>query len=120
MPQETEEDIKVRILQEACAISPGTANGYPADHVANELAAEMIADGLLAGNVTEHGTACIMGIRDAGRQYLASKTPLGKVKGAGQALARWGGRLSWLAAGYILGLDVVRTKISNILDGILK
>ncbi|MBU0677655.1 MAG: hypothetical protein KJ626_06030 [Verrucomicrobia bacterium] len=115
-----EEEIKLQILREACDVKEGTGLAWHKDRVANEVAVELIDDGLVLGSVSEYGTACITGIRDAGRDYLDEQKPHKKALAAGRRVLFVLYSIALLAVGYIMNLDSVKTFFSDLIGKVLK
>jgi hypothetical protein len=117
---EREEEIKLQILREACDVKEGTGLAWHEDRVANEVATELINDGLVLGSVSEYGTACITAIRDAGLDYLERQRPHRKALAAGRRVLFVLYSLALLAIGYIVNLDSVKTFFSDLIGKFLK
>ncbi len=115
-----EADIKLQILRESCDVKEGTGLAWHKDRIANEVAVELIDNGLVLGSVSEAGTACITGIRDAGRDYLEAQKPHKKVLAVGRRALFVIYSLALLAIGYIMNLDSVRAFFSNQIERFLK
>ncbi|MEI8139042.1 MAG: hypothetical protein WCI03_04155 [bacterium] len=115
-----EEEIRRQILREACKIAEGTALGYHEDRLANELAVELLAKGLVMGSVSEYGTACITGIRDAGREYIDSQKPHKRVLAISKKIFFLLYSILLVALGYILNLDSVKGFLSDTIGKMLK
>lgn len=115
-----EKEIRLQILREAREVKEGTGLGWPKDRVANEIACELISDGLALGSVSDYGNACITGIRDAGLEYLedqkASRKMFVILRRVGFVLYS----IILIIMGYIFNLDSVKAFFSDIMKNILE
>jgi hypothetical protein len=114
-----EEKIKFQILREVCDVKEGTGLAWHKDRCANEIAVELIDDGLVLGTISEYGIACITGIRDAGRDCLERQKPHKKALAAGRRVLFVFYSLTLLAIGYIMNLDSVKTFFSDLIGKFL-
>jgi hypothetical protein len=115
-----EEKIKLQILREACDVKEGTGLAWHKDRCANEIAMELIDERLVVGSVSEYGTACITGIRDAGRDFLNGQNLHKKALAALRRVLFVFYSLALLAIGYIMNLDSVKTFFSDLIGKFLK
>jgi hypothetical protein len=51
-----ETEIKLQILRESCDVKEGTGLAWHKDRIANEVAVELIDNGLVLGSVSDAGT----------------------------------------------------------------
>jgi hypothetical protein len=116
----TEEQLKRQILREARDMKEGTGLSYHADRMANTVALELIYDDLVLGSESEHGTACILGIRDAGVDYLEDQRPHRKALATGRRVLFVLYSFALITIGYILNLESVRTFFSDLIGNWLK
>lgn len=90
------------------------------DTLYNDIATELLTDQCVQGDITDGGTACVTGIRDKGRRELELATLEGKAK----RLARKLPLLLWAVIVavfvYILQLESVRSRLSDLVDSVLK
>lgn len=115
-----EEQLKRQILREARDMKEGTSLAYHADRMANAVALELIYDDLVLGSESEHGTACILGIRDAGVDYLEDQRPHRKALATGRRALFVLYSFALVAIGYILNLESVKTFFSDLIGNWLK
>jgi len=98
----------------------GTGLMWHEDRVANEVALELIYEDLVIGSESEHGTACITGIRDAGLDYLENQKLHMKALAGIRRVLFVLYSLALLAIGYVLNLDSVKTFLSNLIGKLFK
>ena len=116
----SENDIRINILREATDLKPGTGLVYHQDRLANEIASELLDSGLVMGSISEHGTACITGIRDSGRDHIENQKPHRKALSLLRRLLFVAYSIGLLIIGYILDLDSVKAFFSELMANVLK
>jgi hypothetical protein len=115
-----EEEIKLQILREASDLPEDKGLCYHNDRVANEIALELIYDGLVIGSESEYGNAFITGIREAGVKHLQNQKPYRKVLAISKKLLFVCYSIFLITIGYILNLDSVKNFFSELIGGFLK
>lgn len=115
-----EEELKLQILREASDLPEDKGLAYHNDRVANEIALELIYDGLVIGSESDYGNALITGIREAGARYLENQKPHRKVLAVGKKVLFVCYSFLLISIGYILNLDSVRSFFSELIGGLLK
>jgi hypothetical protein len=115
MSEET--DIRHIILRQAaeCKSAIGWENA-----LYNDIATRLILEEYVRGEISAGGTAVITGIWDKGRKEIECQSISGKTKHLSKRLVLliWAAIVAVIV--YVMQLDAVKIRLSNLIDGILK
>lgn len=110
-------DVRLRILKQAAECTGSLAWE---DTLCNDIATQLIVDEFVRGEVTEGGAAIITGVWDKGREEIERHGVRGKAKHISKRLAILICTGIVTVVAYILQLDAVKSRLSELIDSILK
>jgi len=113
-----ESEIRLGILKQAAECKEGGLGWQDAVH--NDIAARLIIEDYVRGEVTAGGTAVITGIWDKGREEIERHSASGRAKRFSKRLIILVWAAGVAAAAYLLQLDAVKNRLSALIDSILK
>ncbi|GEM_PF-5452592 len=119
----SEEKIRIEILKQCEGLEAGkcvifTRNSKQGPLYA-EIGEELIDEGLVFGNTSDHGTVMIRGIRDSGKAYILSGKWYFRILAFVVSHAKWVIYAGWWVFGFLSGSEAVQEWVNHLIRSVI-